>query len=90
LLDGVVRVRVDLKLGYWLIYWSRVRAVVVIERVVMSGVVEGLPEVGFLFGAGLSVMVRGVLIEVPEFLLNLRTVKLIHLFLSFANVSDWL
>ncbi len=60
-----------------------------IERVVISGVVEGLPEVGFLFGTGLSVMVR-MSIEVPEFLLNLRTVKLIHLILSFAIVSDWL
>ncbi len=88
MLDGVVRVRVKLKLGSWLIYWSRLRAVVVIERVVISGIVEGLPEVGFLFGAGLSVMVRGVLIEVSELLLNLRTVKLIHLFLSFAIISD--
>lgn len=59
-----------------------------IERVVMSGVVEGLPKVGFLFGTGLSVMSRGVLIKVPEFLLIYRTVKLVHLFLSFAIVRD--
>jgi hypothetical protein len=88
LLDRVVRVRVDLKLGSWLVYWSWVRVFVVIERVVISGVVEGLPEVGFLFGTGLFVMVRGVLIKVSEFLLNLWIVKFIHRLLSFAIVRD--
>ncbi len=80
--------RVDLKLGSWLVYWSWVRVFVVIERVVISGVVEGLPEVGFLFGTGLFVMVRGVLIKVSEFLLNLWIVKFIHRLLSFAIVRD--
>ncbi len=59
-----------------------------IERVVISGVVEGLPEVGFLFGTGIFVMIRGVLIKVSEFLLNLWIVKFIHRLLSFAIVRD--